>query len=106
MAVGVYKEVNPGVTVTLATGTRTSTSNFIVQISSNSSFYGYTTTGINVRGYRGTSRYSNAITFYSSDVPDYVQRDYLYSNTGTITAKSNLTSGAAYKVTFSGNIYF
>ncbi len=109
MAVGVYKVYQPGTTYTnQASGTRTRTSKFTVQINANSNFNGNPeTAGINFRAMRGTSNGSYTITLKSC--PGYKTQDYIYDYSAsacTYTTKVNLTSNATNSITFSGNIYF
>jgi hypothetical protein len=106
LAVGVYKTIGTSGNTTLATST-TRTSTFTAQISSNSDFGSNPPdAGVNIRVYRGTSRYTNDITFEASDVPSYQYRSYLYNTTtGTFKAISNLNDETA-SIVFSGNLYF
>lgn len=109
LAVGVYKTFSPGVNYSnVASGTRTETSKFTVQISVNSNFNGNPdNAGINFRAMRGTNNGSYAVTLKSC--PGYKSSSYIYNfdqNACTYTTKVNLTSNATNTITFSGYIYF
>lgn len=108
MAVGVYQWFDPGDTNYPASGTRTPTTNFRVQMNGNSNFNGNAdSAGVNFRAVIGTAKCSNDLTFKIGDLNKYKSSPYTSgTTTSTFRAKENLNISQGNPILFSGNIYF